>query len=378
MSIGAAIGGVASGVGSLVGGLNGSSASQQAADDQSQAQDQNIQSWQSLLPNLVSNTQSGAGLASSWDQAATNALYSGGAQAYGDISSSLPSWNDAYSNGVSALNNGIQAYDTAVNNVTNLNNPGVQTYNAGNSLVQNLLANPSSITNTPGYQFNYNQGLTSLDRGAAASGNLFSGGQQAAEQQYGQNYATNSLSQWMGYGTNAINAGQPSVNNVGNANMTAAQGIAGLNTSLAGLGTTVAGGITNVNNNLGSADLSTAQNVANSAYNQAGVVTGETNNINSLFTQYLNAITGASTNSGNAQAQGATNSASSLNSGITGVGNSVNSGMNNYLLQNALSGSGYNNTYSPVPAMAAGNTIVNSNLGYNPMAYFTSSTNPQQ
>lgn len=52
---------------------------------------------------------------------------------------------------------------------------------------------PTAATeqNDPGYQFRLKQGMEALDRGAAASGNLLTGGTAKAEQQYGQDYASN-------------------------------------------------------------------------------------------------------------------------------------------------------------------------------------------
>lgn len=45
--------------------------------------------------------------------------------------------------------------------------------------------------NDPGYQFRLNEGMKALDRGAAARGGLLTGGTAKAEQQYGQDYASN-------------------------------------------------------------------------------------------------------------------------------------------------------------------------------------------
>lgn len=56
-----------------------------------------------------------------------------------------------------------------------------------------LMSNPSSVTNTPGYQFNFNQGETALQRQEAATGNLNSGTADINAVQYGQNYATNTF-----------------------------------------------------------------------------------------------------------------------------------------------------------------------------------------
>lgn len=56
-----------------------------------------------------------------------------------------------------------------------------------------LMNNPSSITSTPGYQFNLQQGLNSVQGQAAAAGMGNSGNVLTALQQYGSNYATNQL-----------------------------------------------------------------------------------------------------------------------------------------------------------------------------------------
>jgi len=61
--------------------------------------------------------------------------------------------------------------------------------------LQNLLANPSTITSTPGYQFNLQQGLQAQQAQQAAQGRLVSGGGLLQAQQFGQQYATSSLQQ---------------------------------------------------------------------------------------------------------------------------------------------------------------------------------------
>ena len=58
-------------------------------------------------------------------------------------------------------------------------------------MLANLVNNPSSVTSTPGYQFNLSQGETAVNQGMAGMGLLGSGNQGAALTQYGQNYATN-------------------------------------------------------------------------------------------------------------------------------------------------------------------------------------------
>ena len=63
------------------------------------------------------------------------------------------------------------------------------------SQLQNLLANPSTITSTPGYQFNLAQGMNALQANQAAQGRLVSGGALLQSQQWGQQYATSQLQQ---------------------------------------------------------------------------------------------------------------------------------------------------------------------------------------
>ena len=63
------------------------------------------------------------------------------------------------------------------------------------SQLQNLLANPNTITSTPGYQFNLQQGLQAQQAQQAAQGRLVSGGGLLQAQQFGQQYATSQLQQ---------------------------------------------------------------------------------------------------------------------------------------------------------------------------------------
>jgi hypothetical protein len=58
------------------------------------------------------------------------------------------------------------------------------------SQLQNLMNNPNSVTQTPGYQFNLSQGLQGLQAQQAAQGRLVSGGALLQGQQFGQNLAS--------------------------------------------------------------------------------------------------------------------------------------------------------------------------------------------
>jgi hypothetical protein len=61
--------------------------------------------------------------------------------------------------------------------------------------LQNLLSDPSTITKTPGYQFQLGQGLQALQAQQASQGRLVSGGALLQAQQFGQNYAQSNLQQ---------------------------------------------------------------------------------------------------------------------------------------------------------------------------------------
>ena len=69
-----------------------------------------------------------------------------------------------------------------------------------NNLLQQLIADPSSVSKTPTYQFAFGQGEQAVQRAGAASGgtgpgSLVSGNEGAALVQYGQGLATQTLTQ---------------------------------------------------------------------------------------------------------------------------------------------------------------------------------------
>ena len=61
--------------------------------------------------------------------------------------------------------------------------------------LQNLMNDPNSVTQTPGYQFNLAQGLAGLQAQQAAQGRLVSGGALIQGQQFGQNLASQTYNQ---------------------------------------------------------------------------------------------------------------------------------------------------------------------------------------
>lgn len=67
--------------------------------------------------------------------------------------------------------------------------PWINTGQGANDAVNRLLADPSSVSSLPAYQFDLSQGTKALDHSAAAKGSLFSGAQGKALVGYGQNLA---------------------------------------------------------------------------------------------------------------------------------------------------------------------------------------------
>lgn len=86
----------------------------------------------------------------------------------------------------------------------------------------------SSFTQSPDYQFAYDQGMQSLDRSAAARGGLYSGGQQADLMKFGQGLATQNYSNYYNRLASMANIGQTSAQNLGQFGANSASGIGNL------------------------------------------------------------------------------------------------------------------------------------------------------
>ncbi len=100
---------------------------------------------------------------------------------------------------------------------TNAVNPAASTARSAGAYdqLQNLLANPQSLTSMPGYQYGLNQSLEAVNRGAGASGMLNSGNRLTALQDRGEGYARDWQKQMF----------QELLGNVGAANATDALGL---------------------------------------------------------------------------------------------------------------------------------------------------------
>lgn len=101
-------------------------------------------------------------------------------------------------NGVNALNNYYGMATSPLSSVFSGASPAISSYAdaiGANGAAGNARA-VAAFQNNPGYQFQLNQGLQAIDRGAASRGMLTSGNTLNAEQQYGTNLANTS---WQNY-----------------------------------------------------------------------------------------------------------------------------------------------------------------------------------
>jgi hypothetical protein len=95
------------------------------------------------------------------------------------------------------------------------NMPALQARNAGLGGMQNLLANPGSIVNDPGYQFQLGQGVQARDRSAAAHGGLYSGAQEKALTRFGTDYGSTKLNDSYNRLASLAGAGQVGAGQIG-------------------------------------------------------------------------------------------------------------------------------------------------------------------
>jgi hypothetical protein len=194
----------------------------------------------------------------------------------------------------------LKAGQTAVGDLSSLLAPGgelTQPYPGG----QFTAPTAAEAQATPGFQFTLQQGLNALNNSAAAQGNLLSGGQLAAQQQYGQGLASNTYQQSFNnalstYGTNYNTWQQQQANKF---NRLAS--VAGLGQTTAGQlgqqGQQAASNVGNIDINLGSQlgqDYLNQAAATASGYNAIGNSVSNTGNLLGLYSLMNNpAIFGA-------------------------------------------------------------------------------------
>lgn len=178
-----------------------------------------------------------------------------------------------------------QNYASSMGNLAQGYQPWINTGQGANTAVQQLIANPSSVSSLPGYQFQLQQGTRALDHSAVANGNLFSGAQGKALQSYGQNLADttygNQLQRLLGVSQQGLGA-QGQANQLTSQGLTgglgaASQGLAGqlgANTSAYGGNMTSAGTIGQGNVAAANAQAQGSQNLLNMGMSAAGMLFG--------------------------------------------------------------------------------------------------------
>lgn len=97
------------------------------------------------------------------------------------------------------------------------NMPALQARNSALQQMQALLADPSSLTKQPGYQFGMDQGTKTLQNGAAARGMTYSGAQGKALQRFGQDYAGSKIDQSFNRLSALASGGQPGAGTIAGA-----------------------------------------------------------------------------------------------------------------------------------------------------------------
>ena len=153
------------------------------------------------LAGIAGPSVGGATGGSGWLGSLNNTLGTNftGSQVLGAGTSLVNGLIGSYSAGraADAQTNATNSANALQQNIYNQNRSDWAPYRAtgyaGLQGMNNLLANPNSITSDPGFQFQLQQGQQGLDRRAAAGGGMYSGAQIKAGERYNQDYASSAL-----------------------------------------------------------------------------------------------------------------------------------------------------------------------------------------
>ena len=120
-------------------------------------------------------------------------------------------------NATGAINKGVKSYNEYAGQAGAKFDPFVKTGTAGNTMFGNALGLNGAEGNAaavgafqagPGYDFQMDQGLQALDRGAASRGLLSSGNLIQAEQKFGSDLANQEYQKWVANLLEASKSGQ--------------------------------------------------------------------------------------------------------------------------------------------------------------------------
>lgn len=251
----------------------------------------------------AANTQADAAAA---NNALQEYIYNQNMDRYNQNREAMGSYANTYWNTTGTAWDEINQYLKELDSAKGQVDPYLQAGRTGLTGYQNLLNDPSSIVNNPGYQFRLGEGSKALERGAAARSGVLSGSAGKAMSRYGQDYASNEYGNALKNYLPMISAGQTGVSQL--------QGYEGLK-----------GNAVNQKAGLTQNYL----NLANLYGNQGLAFAGAGN-------QYANAANANNIYGANAQAGGYINQANAINGGIQ-------SGLNNALMGYYMGSSNQNN-----------------------------------
>jgi len=338
---------ISSGIGagtSLISGITGGKAAKAAA----KTQEANAQQVAGLASTAAGNASTGATNAANTanqgiNSAAGNAI-SGVNGATGNANGLL---SQIYNSESSNLSPYLQAGQQGATSLASALAPG------GSLAGQFTAPDPNSVSSTPEYQFQLQQGLQALQRSSAATGSLQGGGLAKSLDQYSQGLASTSYQ----------NAYNNSLNTFQTNHQNTLQGLQ----ALTGLGTTATGQLNNAAQNYGN---QASGNLYNSGIYNSNLGYSAAN------TQGSNLISAAQY-AGNAGLQGAqvagnalTGGANATAAGQIGQANAYSSALGG--VANAANGAAAYNSYGPGSAYYQG--IVNRGSAI-PTSYGTSDLN---
>lgn len=127
----------------------------------------------------------------------------------GALNHAITSTNDMLGNSVSALYSGISGANNLLQPYADAGTAGVNglmsALQPGGSLTQQFAFDPTQIANNPDYKFAVDQGDQAVQRAAAATGTLMSGGTLKALSQYNAGANSQYLNQYFNQALNTFN-----------------------------------------------------------------------------------------------------------------------------------------------------------------------------
>lgn len=224
----------------------------------------------STLGNALTGAGGAAGAVGSGTTAGTLGQIGGAVSGLGNLLGGNTNWLNLGGNllnsylGARATGNAVDAQLTAGREANALlekiygqtrkdNLPALQARNAGLAGYRNLLANPGSITEDPGYKFGFDQGVNAYDNSGAARGMRLSGAQAKALTRFGQDYGSTKYNEALNRYGNLAGLGGTGTQTIANTGTQlgsqGANNIAGMGNAAAagyiGAGNALTGGISN-------------------------------------------------------------------------------------------------------------------------------------